>query len=244
MKLKCGVLLFAVFPAGLLAQSATVQMQCHTLASSGGYLAPDETFVNGMAAQVSAYATVLKPAVSAPASPAPTPAKPVETAPAALPNEAGMFLAANGGYTKIMGQIVEFERSGSLLASKVTLGVKTAKGNAQLLGPHATTVVTANPTFYFVPAKQEADAGVNAGDLILIRLEQKKERRQFEVSAEGDWRASKGISLTHQVQLDRSEVTPGVFKITPVGELNRGEYGLYLARGEGLAPYIYDFSIQ
>jgi hypothetical protein len=35
MKLKCGVLLFAVFPAGLLAQSATVQMQCHTLASSG-----------------------------------------------------------------------------------------------------------------------------------------------------------------------------------------------------------------
>jgi hypothetical protein len=112
------------------------------------------------------------------------------------------------------------------------------------LGPHATTVVTANPTFYFVPAKQEADAGVNAGDLILIRLEQKKERRQFEVSAEGDWRASKGISLTHQVQLDRSEVTPGVFKITPVGELNRGEYGLYLARGEGLAPYIYDFSIQ
>jgi hypothetical protein len=35
--------------------------------------------------------------------------------------------------------------------------------------------------FYFVPPKQEAAAGVNAGDLILIRLEEKSQRRQFEI---------------------------------------------------------------
>jgi hypothetical protein len=162
----------------------------------------------------------------------------------AFPTEPGMYVEANSGYTKILGQIVEFERTGSLLISHVTLGIKSAKGNAQLLGAHAATVVPASPTFYFVPAKQEGDAGVNAGDLILIRLEEKPERRQFEVEAVGDWRASKGITLTHQVQLDRSEIAPGAFKIVPISELGRGEYGLYLARGEGLAPYIYDFSIQ
>jgi hypothetical protein len=118
------------------------------------------------------------------------------------------------------------------------------EGQCSVVGAHAATVVPASPTFYFVPAKQEGDAGVNAGDLILIRLEEKPERRQFEVEAVGDWRPSKGITLTHQVQLDRSEIAPGVFKIAPIGELGRGEYGLYLARGEGLAPYIYDFSIQ
>jgi hypothetical protein len=164
--------------------------------------------------------------------------------PGALPTEPGMYVEGESGYTKILGQIVEFERTGSLLVSHVTLGLKSAKSNAQLLGAHAATVVPASPTFYFVPAKQEGDAGVNAGDLILIRLEEKPERRQFEVEAVGDMRASKGITLTHQVQLDRSEIAPGVFKIVPIGELGRGEYGLYLARGEGLAPYIYDFSIQ
>ena len=267
MKLRAVLLgaLSVAVPSGLFAQSATVQMNCHTLASSGGYLAPDETYVNGLACkpvsqapptaaaaapstksatQPTTYATAAPPPVATPPATAPAPAKPVEAAPTTVPTEAGMYVAANDSYTKILGQIVEFERTGSLLVSKVTIGLKSAKGNAQLLGPHAKTVVTASPTFYFLPAKQEAEVGVNAGDLILLRLEEKKERRQFEISAEGDWRASKGISLTHQIQLDRSEVAPGVFKVVPVGELTRGEYGLYLARGEGLAPYIYDFSIQ
>ena len=71
------------------------------------------------------------------------------------------------------------------------------------------------------------------GDLVLIRLEEKKERRQFEVGAEGAGRASEGISLTHQTQLSRSEVEPGVFKVTPSAGLAKGEYGFYLKRGQG-----------
>jgi hypothetical protein len=103
-------------------------------------------------------------------------------------------------------------------------------------------VVSSRPVFYFVPAKQEADAGVNAGDLILIRLEEKAERRQFEIAAHGAWRSSSDISLTHQLQLFRSEVKSGIYKIVPA--LSRGEYALYLSRGEGMAPYVYDFSVQ
>jgi hypothetical protein len=83
-----------------------------------------------------------------------------------------------------------------------------------------------------------------AGDLILVRLEEKKERRQFEVAAAGAWRKSEGISLTHQVQLTRSEVRPGVYKIGPAAGLSKGEYGLYLKRGQDTAPYMYDFSVE
>lgn len=155
-----------------------------------------------------------------------------------------MYVAAPGAYTKIFGQILDFKRSGSLLASDVTFHLKSAKENIQLLGPHAQTVTGSNPEFYFIPAKQEAEAGVNAGDFILVRLEEKKERRQIEVGAQGVGRASSGIALTHQVQLSRAEVKPGVYKLSPAAGLSRGEYGLYLARGEGMAPYIYDFSVQ
>jgi hypothetical protein len=98
--------------------------------------------------------------------------------------------------------------------------------------------------FYFVPAKQEQAVGVNAGDLILIRLEEKPNRRQFEIAASGAWRASSGITLTHQIQLLRDDVEADVYRIVPAHELSRGEYALFLARGEGLAPFVYDFSVQ
>ena len=165
-------------------------------------------------------------------------------APINSPAEPGMYVATNDGFTKILGQILEFERSGSVLISNLTYHIKTEKQNMQLLGAHAQCVTGSNPEFYFIPAKQESDAGVNAGDLILIRLEQKKERRQIEVGAQGIGRASKGISLTHQVQLVRSEVKPSVYKVTPAAGLNKGEYALYLSRGEGMAAYIYDFAVQ
>jgi hypothetical protein len=98
--------------------------------------------------------------------------------------------------------------------------------------------------FCFIPPKQEAEAGVNAGDLVLVRLEEKTERRQFEIGAVGVARASSGISITHQIQLFRAEVKPGAYTITPAGALGKGEYALYLSRGEGMQAYVYDFSVD
>lgn len=167
-----------------------------------------------------------------------------QTQPAVLPTEPGMYVATGNDFTKILGQIVTFKRSGSLLASGLTAGIKARKENVQLLGAHAQTVTDGKPVFCFIPAKQEADAGVNAGDLILIRLEEKKDRRQFEVGAQGLWRASSGVSITHQIQLFRTEAKPGIYKLAPAVTLGKGEYALYLTRGEGMSPYVYDFSVQ
>ena len=161
-----------------------------------------------------------------------------------IPSEPGMYVQAGGEFNKILGQIVAFTRSGSLLVSGLTAGIKTRKQNVQLLGPHAQTVINGKPVFYFIPPRQEADAGVNAGDLVLVRLEEKAERRQFEIGAQGLARASSGISITHQIQLFRSEAKPGIYTITPALELGKGEYALYLARGEGMQAYVYDFSVS
>ena len=99
----------------------------------------------------------------------------------ALPSDPGMYVENADGFTKIIGQIVEFKRTGSRLASTLTAGIKSSKVNIQLLGPHAQTFTSSRPAFYFVPPRQEADAGVNAGDLILVRLEEKAHRRQLEI---------------------------------------------------------------
>lgn len=167
-----------------------------------------------------------------------------QTAQTTLPTDPGMYIEAARSFTKIIGQIAEFKRSGSGMVSGATLGIKSAKANIQLLGNHSQTVVSPQPIFYFIPAKQEADAGVNAGDLILVRLEEKSKRRQFEIAAHGLWRSSSGISLTHQIQIFRSELKSGVYKIAPATTLGKGEYALFLSRGEGMAPYVYDFGVQ
>ncbi len=159
-----------------------------------------------------------------------------------LPTEAGMYIAAANGNAKILGQVVTFDRTGSLFVSWVTVGIKARHGNVQLPGEHSQTVVGGQPVFYFMPLKQQADAGVDAGDLVLIRLEEKASRRQFEISATGDWRASSGISITHQVQLVRSEEAEGIYRVTPIAGLSKGEYALYIRRGDGLSAYVYDFS--
>lgn len=153
-----------------------------------------------------------------------------------------MYIAAANGNAKILGQVVTFDRTGSLFVSWVTVGIKARHGNVQLPGEHSQTVVGGQPVFYFMPLKQQADAGVDAGDLVLIRLEEKASRRQFEISATGDWGASSGISITHQVQLVRSEEAEGIYRVTPIAGLSKGEYALYIRRGDGLSAYVYDFS--
>src|SRR5215831_7644177 len=86
---------------------------------------------------------------------------------APVPDEPGMYVQAGSGFTKIIGQIAQFTRTGSRLVSHATMGIKSAKQNIQLPGPHAQTIVSPQPVFYFIPPKQEAAAGVNAGDFIL-----------------------------------------------------------------------------
>jgi hypothetical protein len=78
-----------------------------------------------------------------------------------FPGDPGMYVTTSEGVSKIIGQIVTFTRTGSLLVSGLTGGIKTRKENIQLLGAHAQTVTDATPVFYFVPAKQEADTGVS-----------------------------------------------------------------------------------
>jgi hypothetical protein len=166
-----------------------------------------------------------------------------QTAPPALPTEPGMYVAKASGYTKILGIPVTFVRTGSRLVSGLTLHIKAAHDNIQIPGAHAQTVTDSRPVFVFIPSKREAENGVTAGDLVLIRLDEHGDRRQIEIAAGGAGRGSSGVSITHQVAVVRSERAPGTYEITPESPLKPGEYALYLQRGEGLPAMLYDFSV-
>jgi len=151
-----------------------------------------------------------------------------------IPSEPGMYLATSSGFTKLPGY---------RYLSENALGTKAKREKIIFMGAHAKTAVDSKPVFYFIPGKQVAEAGAGAGTMVLIRLEEKNKRREFEAGAQGEWRESSGIAPTYQVQLVRSEEKPGVYKVSPAVALGKGEYALYLTRDEVMQPHLYDFSV-
>jgi hypothetical protein len=139
--------------------------------------------------------------------------------------------------------VISFERTGSLLVSGVTAGIKSRKINVQLPGAHSANVFSKSTEFYYRMSTEMIQQGGGPGDLVLLRMEVKGTRRQVETGAQGIWRASKGISIKRQVETVLHEVQPGLFLIKAVGDLNQGEYGFYMFRGNVLPPYFYDFSV-
>jgi hypothetical protein len=42
----------------------------------------------------------------------------------------------------------------------------------------------------------------------------------------------------------RDEEKPGIYKIASAVARDKEQYALYLTRGDGTSPYVYDFSVQ
>ena len=84
-----------------------------------------------------------------------------------VPSEPGFYFVAGHEHTKILGQPVTFERTGSRLVSTVTLSIKAAHDNIQLPGGHAQTVTGSEPKFVFIPSHNENQNGVTVQVVLL-----------------------------------------------------------------------------
>jgi hypothetical protein len=161
-----------------------------------------------------------------------------------VPRDHGLYYQASIGLVPIEGQVISFARTGSRLASTATFGIKSAKTNVQILGERSAHTVGSKPVFYYRTAPAGEAAGGAAGDLVLVRMNVKSKRRQFEVGAGGAWRASSGISIRSQLQFTRKRIEPDLYQLTPAEQLKAGEYAFYLFRGYDLPGYVYDFSVE
>jgi hypothetical protein len=163
-----------------------------------------------------------------------------------IPSEAGLYaLGPTQGLERIEGRATSFVRTGSCLASAATLGIHANRVNTQIPGSRANVTLGPTPTFYYRPVKDEGGL-----DLILTRLTVKNGRRQFEVGAQGIFRASKGVSVRHQMDFDADEVEPGLYRLVLTHQLKAGQYAFYLLRGfehsstEEGSGFVYCFQVE
>ena len=207
-------------------------------ANTGAKPAASGTAATPQAAKPTASGASARPATNAIAN-APSP---INASPPALPSEPGLYLLADQQQTKVLGQPVTFERTGSKFASG--LNIKAEHNIVQIPGAHAQTMTGSKPVFAFVPSRQETPNGMSADDLLLISLEVNGDRRQIDIAAGGAGRAGWGTSIPHQLQAVRTEPSYGLYELTPADPLKPGEYAVYLERGDALPAVLYAFSVQ
>lgn len=160
-----------------------------------------------------------------------------------VPAEPGLYYFRGTQAVAVEGQVVSFARTGSLLASGVTLGIKSRKTNVQIAGRKASLSVSERPVFYFRSAGANEAAGGGVGDLVLLQMRVHGDRRQVEVGAAGAWRASSGVSIRSQLEFQRSQVAAGLYRVQ-ASDLKSGQYCFYLFRSYELPAFIYSFGVE
>lgn len=159
-----------------------------------------------------------------------------------IPPEPGLYYLNPQGLTRIEGRAVTVEQSHSHVPLKGRLPGQGGRAKAEILGVRAQAKVSSTPVFYYRVATGSDGAG--AADLVLVRLKAVHGHREFDLSSEGEWKASAGIPLHSQLELLRKQMESGVYKLVPAKDLNSGEYALYLFRGRELPGLIYDFEVE
>ena len=194
-------------------------------------------------------------------NPAPPPAPVIATStvisadPNLPPPEVGVYWRNGATFVLIQGQAISQAKAGGRAASYFTYGARGQHWDATLNGPTSKNVVKdRRPLFYFYVPE-----GTDASDYVLIKLEKKSDRREFQVGSFGGISGGKsGVKKDKEINFNSEHVGIRIYKITLDGDFKPGEYAFFMGTGTqsnmsagrvssssggSAAGRVYDFSI-
>lgn len=185
------------------------------------------------------------------APPPPVAASPTAGVPAAptvepsqVPAEPGLYYLNEGQLQKVDIKTLASAKAAGRLGHMVTLGVKSVKTDAYLIGGAAKTrVKETSPVFYF-----RTPEGVGIDELVLVTMYPKQDRREVEVAATSGFVGSKqGLRMETMKPYDSEEVGPKLYRLEPAA-LAKGEYIFYIVGSadtiKGIQGKGYDFGVD
>jgi hypothetical protein len=192
------------------------------------------------------------------ATPAPVAADPNDPL---APHESGIYMYVTKSNRKEMillePTVYTQGKSGGVFASAMTYGIAKMKWKAVIRAPHASIRTTdANVVFYFY--FEEKSAGLShanfgtstPNEFTLLKFDVKGETRETIVMQANAFGAQTGTQDKASVGFAFEKIRPGVYKVTPNGVLNPGEYGFLsaaamgaFAPGAASASRVFDFGV-
>lgn len=196
------------------------------------------------------------------------PSKPDPNNPSS-PHEAGIYFSREEDEQQELVQIdpaiYSQAKSGGFFTSAMTYGIAKIKSKAVIAGARAKLQVhNARPVFYFyfeVTGAGLSNSGHDWGgtstspnEFVLVRMEVKKNSRELVVGQMNAFGAQSGALDKYVQPFDYEKLSPGIFKVTPKGNLTEGEYCFFYGGATPLPTYgmigatgggkVFDFGVK
>jgi hypothetical protein len=144
------------------------------------------------------------------------------------PPEVGVYWKDGSSFALIQGRALDQTKVGGKAGSYFTDGMRNQHWDAYLDGPHSGNIVKEHrPTFYlYVPD------GSDALDYVLIVLNKKSNRREFQIGSFGGVTGGKsGVKKDKVVDFSAVHVGIRTYKLTLEQDLKPGEYAFFMGTG-------------
>jgi hypothetical protein len=182
-----------------------------------------------------------------------------------VPHPSGVYLidADAQQLSRIEPTVSNQAKTGGIFGYALTGGIASMSVKAAINGASARTIArSGTPAFYFFfdasnPATVNLASSWSAGsaqtvtspnEFTLIRLNEKKDRREARVGSLNIAGAKTGVMDKDRIPFDFEMVRPGVYKVTPKQALVPGQYGFIYAlsggmTGGAMTARIFDFAV-
>ncbi|HST11610.1 MAG TPA: hypothetical protein VLL05_14640 [Terriglobales bacterium] len=145
------------------------------------------------------------------------------------PQEVGVYWKNGFTFVRVEGEIMSQAKVGGRAGSAFTYGLRAEHWDAYVNEPTSKNrIKEARPTFYFyVPD------GAAASDYILIKLEKKGNRREFQVGSFGGVTGGKsGVKRDKEIPFKSEHVAIRTYRITVDQDMKGGEYAFFMGTGQ------------
>jgi hypothetical protein len=191
-----------------------------------------DTSIDGLKALKDAHVSdaVIKVMID-PSQPSPvivSGANPVALDPNLPPPEVGVYWRNGTSFVLIQGRAIDQTKVGGRAGSYFTDGMRNQHWDAYLEGPASLNIIKERrPSFYFyVPD------GNDASDYVLIKLNKKSDRREFQVGSFGGVSGGKtGVKKDKEVAYKAEHVAIRTYRVTLTDDLKPGEYAFFMGTG-------------
>ena len=156
-------------------------------------------------------------------------ATPITNDPNLPPPEVGVYWKNGNAFTRIEGQAISQAKVGGKAGSMFTYGMRNEHWDAYLNDPQSKNVINEHlPVFYiYVPD------GASSSDFVLIQLEKKGNRREFQIGSFGGITGGKsGVKRDKEVAFTSEHAGIRTYKIKLDAAMKPGEYAFFMGTGQ------------
>lgn len=156
-------------------------------------------------------------------------AAPVATDPNLPPPEVGVFWRDGSNFVLLQSRLLTNAKVGGRAGAFFTDGMRGEHWDATIEGPTSQNrIKDRRPVFYFYVAD-----GATASDYVLIKLEKKSDRREFQVGTFGGVTGGKsGVKKDKEIPYKAEHVGIRTYKVTLDSDLKPGEYAFFMGTGQ------------